>query len=461
MDAAPEPVLPPGLTTALGGPRGRRLRPSGGGPLAALAPVVLLLALPLATALLRQAGCLGTGWRGGTPVWRQCASPLVESLPAADLGRGLAAYLTGAVRLDEPALSGAVTALLAGLAPGGGTTQQRWFLALWVVLVALVLAGLVVAVGTVRDHPRADPVALALSPVLALTVLLSSELVPLAFAVLTLWAWTHARVRLAGVAGGLALLAGPVSALVLLAAALLPAPGGRAVVRRLLGTAAVTALAVAVPVALLDVGTLARPYAAWSGAGAGPGSPWYLFTLAGLPVRPGHVAVIAGLGWVLAAALVVVLSRRRPRPVVAAAALVGVAAVLMTAPSFPPYAAIWVVPFVALVGVRWRDHLVWALAEAVHAVALFGHLTAQTDPTHGLPAGWYALALVLRLVAVGWVARQAWVSGGLPDAVPRPFASWGDPAAAGTLSRLPSERPVDNSPGPVGSSAYPPVTEGP
>ena len=121
-----------------------------------------------------------------------------------------------------------------------------------------------------------------------------------------------------------------------------------------------------------------------------------------------------------------------------------------TAPALPPAAAIWLVPFVALTGIRWRDHLLWAGAEAVHAVAYHGHLIALADPAKGLPPGWYALALSLRLLAVGWVAHQAWVA-----------ASWGDAAAAGTLVKLPSERPVENHGGPVGSSAYPPVTERP
>ena len=335
-----------------------------------------------------------------------------------------------------------MTSFLAGLAPGFGLSQQRWFLALWVVTVAVVLIGLVLAVGTTRRHPAADPVVLALSPVLALTVLLSADLLPVALAVVAVWAWSRDRALLAGVLAGLALLAGTPSALVLLALALVPGPGGAARVRQLLGAAAGTVVAVAVPVALLGAGTLTHPYAAWLASGAGPGSPWYVFTLAGRPVGHTEVAVIAGLGWVLAAALVALLARRRPPPVVAAAAVVGLATVLMTAPAFPPSAALWLLPFLALIGLGWRDHLVWAGAEAVHAVALYGYLITTADPSHGLPAGWYAFALLLRLAAVAWIARQAWVA-----------ASWGDAVPAGTLCRLPSGRPVDNSAGAAGSDA--------
>jgi hypothetical protein len=172
--------------------------------------------------------------------------------------------------------------------------------------------------------------------------------------------------------------------------------------------------------------------------------------MAGFPVGAGQVALIAALGILLAVALCVLLARRRPRPVVAAVALVGLCVALSTAASFQPWAALWLVPFVALVGIGWRDHLLWAGAEAVHSVAVFGYLDYLVDPAHGLPPGWYAAALLLRLAAVSWLARQAWV---------RP--SWGDAAAAGTLWRLPSARPVENSTGGVGSNAYPPVTERP
>jgi hypothetical protein len=450
VDDVRDPVLPPALNASIGGPRGRRLRPVERGPLARLAPVVLLLALPLSVAALRQAGCLAQGWRGNVPVWRQCAAPVVQALPTTGHGDGLATWLGGGLRRAEPVLSAFVTTVLTRVAPGAGTGHQRWFLALWVLLTAAVLAGLVVAVGTVRRHPDADPVALALSPVLAVALFRSTDLIPLALAVVALWAWSRDRERLAGVLGGLAVLAGPLSAIVLLAMALLPGRGGADARRRLLVTTAVTVVAVAVPVALIDAGVLSAPWGAWRRAGAGPGSLWYLFTMAGFPIGAGHVAVIAGLGLLLSVAVVVLLARNRPRPVVAAAALVGLCAALCTAASFQPWAALWLVPFVALVGIGWRDHLAWAGAEAVHAVAMFGYLGYLVDPAHGLPPGWYAAALLLRLATVAWIAREAWVR-----------ASWGDAVPAGILWKLPSARPVENPTGDVGSSAYPPVTERP
>lgn len=440
--------LPGGLTSALGGPRGRRARSVARGPLAALAPVVLLLGLPLAVAGLRQAGCTEGGWAGRTPVWRVCQSALARSVPADHVDRGPLAYLTGGLHLDVPAVSGVVTTTLARLAPGTGVTTERWLLALWMVLAAALLAGVVVAVGTVRGHPAADPVVLALSPVLALTVLQSVALVPVALAVAAVWAHSRGRVVLAGVLAGVALLGGAAAAAVLLAMLLVPGPAGRAGARRLALAAGSTVVLIAGPLAALDAGTLVRPVAAWWERGAGAGSPWFVATLANHPIGATSVAVISALGALAALALGVLLARQGASA--GDTALLVLVVLAVTGTAFPPAAALWLVPFVALAGIGWRDALLWGLAEAVHLVALASWTDSLTDPAKGLPAGWYATALALRLLAVGRLGWVVWAR-----------ASWGGAPATGTLSRLPSGRPVDNHDGAQGDTAYPPVTERP
>ncbi|MBD3784890.1 MAG: hypothetical protein IE926_18390 [Micrococcales bacterium] len=128
---------------------------------------------------------------------------------------------------------------------------------------------------------------------------------------------------------------------------------------------------------------------------------------------------------------------------------------------FRPFPLGMTLLFVALAGVPWRDHLLWAGAEVVHLVAFFAWTAAATDPAHGLPAGWYALALGLRLVAVGRLGWVVWSRATWGVLVRRPPADWDEPAAPGTLGRLPAGRPVDDPRGAVGDTAYPPVTERP
>ena len=87
------------LTTSIGGPRGRRLRPLERGPLARLAPVVLLLALPLSAAALRQAGCLARRLAGQRPgVAAVCGAGRAGAADAATSAGGLTAWLGGGLR---------------------------------------------------------------------------------------------------------------------------------------------------------------------------------------------------------------------------------------------------------------------------------------------------------------------------------------------------------------------------
>jgi hypothetical protein len=82
--------------------------------------------------------------------------------------------------------------------------------------------------------------------------------------------------------------------------------------------------------------------------------------------------------------------------------------VLVTGASFPVQASLWLVPLVALVGLPWRDHLWWAGAEALHFGAVWLYLASDSVADRGLPAGWYALTLFTRLVAVCWLGYAAW-----------------------------------------------------
>jgi hypothetical protein len=428
-------LLPSGLLAILGGP-GRRLRAARRGGYA-LAPLALLAAVPVVGAVLRQGYCLQHGWDGAAPLWRMCYSDLATSVETSGVGNGLAAYLApdGGVHLDQPVLSGAVMTLLAGLAPGEGPTQQRWFVALWAMLAVLLLAATVWLVAT-TGRVRSDPSQVALAPVVVLTVLLAPDLVGVALATAGIWAWSRRRPALAGALLGLAVMARTYPLVVLAAVALIAMRERRTGDLAALGRGAGAAVvAVTALFAATDPTALGRAYLTWWTSGVGMGSPWYVFTLAGAPLGATAGAGIAVLGWVLAVVLVGLLALGSPRrPTIGQLALVGVGVVLLTGKSFPVQSSIWLVPLVALAGVRWRDHLLWAGAEALHFVAIWLYVGGLGVPSRALPGGWYSLFLMLRLLGVGYLVWRTWQDATEP--APRPGPA---PPAAATPELLASE----------------------
>jgi len=377
---------------------------------ASLAPIALLAALPVLAALWKQGPCLTQGWGGTEPFWRFCYSDLAVGVQTADAERGITAYLTGDVPLDHPPLTGSVVSLIAGLAPGEGPlATQRWVLGVWAVLA---FAALVLMSWWVRTTPghRGDALQVAGAPVAALTILLSPDLLGVVLATGGLWAWSRRHPALAGALLGAGVMARTYPALLLLIVAVHAWRTGRE--RELVrfgGSALAAVVVVALPFLALSPGTLTRSWSAWFDMPAGLGSIWYLPTLAGSPWSASVLTVVAVLGILVAAALAALLVLGAPStPRLGAVALLAVAVVLVTGKSFPVQSSLWLVPLVALAGLRWRDHLVWALAEAVHFMAVWLYLSGLQNADKSLPPGWYALALVARVGAVCFLAVRAW-----------------------------------------------------
>jgi hypothetical protein len=385
---------------------------------AGLAPVALLAALPVLVSLWKQSPCLDQGWGGTEPFWRFCYSDLAVGVQTAGADRGLTAYLSGDVPLQQPPLTGAVVSFIAGVGPGGDVVAtQRWVGGVWAVLAVVGLVLMAWWVRTMPAHRSADPVQVVLAPVAALTLLLSPDLLGVVLATGGLWAWSRRHPALAGALLGAGILARTYPAVLLAVVAVHAWRTGRERDLVRVSGASVAAMAlIAAPFVLLSPGTLTRSWSTWLDTPAGLGSVWYLPTLADHPWPASVVTIVAGLGIAVALVLAGLLVLGAPStPRLGAVALVAVAVVLVTGTSFPVQASLWLVPLVALAGLRWRDHLVWALAEGVHFVAVWLYLAGLQNPDKSLPAGWYALALLLRVVAVAFLAVRAWQSSTEPS----------------------------------------------
>ena len=420
---APEPVAPsrtdPVVAAAsqvIGGPLGRyaalarHTARSAWQPAAAI--LIGLSSLTVALGVLQKGQCFSKGWNTPDQFWHTCYSDLPIVYLTSGLGRSMP-YLPGVPPMGQPQplISGLVMWLVGLAVPDGSAlVQQQWYFALWAVLVMVIVMALVaVTAASVPNAPwRAAHV--ALSPVLVLAGLVSVDLLGVMLASLALLAWGRRRIPLAGVLFGLAIAARSYPLVLLVAIGLLAMRSGKVGPwARLAGTALATWLAVSLPWLVMNPDALLATYRAWWRSGAGYGSAWIVPSLLGHPLSQGAVTVLVMLGWVaaLAAGAFFALGLAR-RPTVAEISLVMLVIVLVTGKAVPVQASLWLIPLIALVGLCWRDHLVWAGFEATYFVAVWLYLAGLSTPDRGLPVRFYCVLLALRLAAMLFLLVQVW-----------------------------------------------------
>jgi hypothetical protein len=450
----PEPVAPTradpvaaAASEVIGGPLGRyaalarHTARSGRQPAAAV--LVALSSLTVALGVLQKAHCLSKGWNTPDQFWHVCYSDLPAVYQTSGLGHAMP-YLHGAKPLDQPVVSGLVMWLVGLAVPDGSVlAQQQWYFALWAVLVTVIVMTLVAvtAASVPRTPWRAAHV--ALSPVLVLASLVSVDLLGVLLTSVALWAWGRSRVALAGVVLGLAISARTYPLVVLVAIGLLAVRCDRlGAWRRLAGTALATWFAVSLPWLVVNAGNLLSVYRTWWRSGAGYGSLWLVPQLMGHPLTVGVVTTLTILGAVAAVVVgaLFALSLDR-RPTVAELSLVMLVIVVVTSKAVPVQAGLWLLPLIALAGMQWRDHLVWAGFEATYFVAVWLYIADQSTPDRGLPPGAYTLVLGLRLAAMVFLLVQVWRMARARRPVHQPV-DWPDLVGAG----------AGDGSGPVGSA---------
>ncbi|MEO6145059.1 MAG: glycosyltransferase 87 family protein [Dermatophilaceae bacterium] len=411
----------------IGGPLGRYAAPlrhparSLWQPAAAV--LVGLSSLTVALGVLQKAHCFGKGWSTPDQFWHACYSDLPAVYQTSGLGHAMP-YLPGAQPLDQPVITGVVMWLVGLVVPDGSAlVQQQWYFALWAALVTVIVMALVAV--TAASVPAAPWRAahFALSPVLVLAGLVSVDLLGILLASAALLAWGRGKIALAGLILGLAISARTYPLVLLVAIGLLAVRSGSVQAWvRLAGTALVTWFAVSLPWLVMNADALLSVYRTWWRSGPSYGSLWMLPSLLRPTMRPGILASLLGnglgpgavtalaiLGWLvaLAAGAVFALSLER-RPAVAEISLVMLVIVLVTGKSVPVQAALWLLPLIALIGMQWRDHLIWAGFEATYFVAVWLYIAGLSKPDRGLPSRGYAVLLGFRLVAMLFLLVQVW-----------------------------------------------------
>ncbi|TPG17081.1 glycosyltransferase 87 family protein [Pedococcus bigeumensis] len=411
-DRTRQDVLPGGALAVAGGPLGRHASIRAMSWVATVVPLLVATAATMALSVAERAHCIQKGWTGSDQFWHACFSDLPALYQLGNLDNGLASYVGGeGARADHPVLTGAVMAWVGGLVPDGSFLDQtRWYFALWALVATALAVAIVYLTAASLPLHSTNAAQFALSPVLLLTAMLSPDIFGVALVSAGIWAWSRRRPALAGALLGLAVTARTYPLLILLALVVLGLRTGRlGAVGRTLAAAAGAVAVVLLPFLVANPGAILRSYQVWWDSAAGLGSPWMIPQLVGHPLPNGATTLLTAAGLIVAVLMgaVFALSTRR-RPTLAEVALVLVAVALVTGKAFPVQASLWLLPLVALCGLRWRDHLWWAGAEALHFVAVWIYVGGLSKPDRGLPPGWYAVFLTLRLIAVGYLVWRVW-----------------------------------------------------
>ncbi len=160
------------------------------------------------------------------------------------------------------------------------------------------------------------------------------------------------------------------------------------------------------PIMLANFDGWARFYRFSQERGMDFGSPWYALSLwAG--AHPGRarstrwstVSLLVGL-----AGVVVLAARWRPdRPGSPRWRSSASGVFVLTNKVYSPQYVLWVLPLAVLARPRWRDLLLWQLAEATYFVAIWWYLVGYGTQDKGLHYGGYALAVGVHWLATAWL----------------------------------------------------------
>ena len=380
-------------------------------------------------------GALQLDWRDSRQYVAMCYSDTVPLYTAERLDTGGVPYVTSwtdqrpdgspQVRyMEYPVLTGYFMWANARLADGWLALSSAGLLpgalpvvvffdisALW-----LAVAWLLVLYAFVRLRPGRpwDAALVAVSPLVAVHAFTNFDTLAVAAATLGMLAWARRRPALAGVVLGLGAAAKLYPLFLLVPLLLLCLRAGR--MRpwfRAAAAGVVTYVLVNLPTALIAPAGWREFFRLNSERGADPDSLYNVVAeLTGWSGFDGSLApgqaptvlnTVSALLFLAALAAIAVLVVRAPRrPRVASLAFLVVVAFLLTNKVWSPQYSLWLVPLAVLAYPRWRPLLAWmALDALVWVPRMFFYLGTEA---RGLPAPWFAGAVVLRDLAVLGVA---------------------------------------------------------
>jgi uncharacterized membrane protein len=405
------------MSEPLGGPAGARVRPVSRW----WSPVRIALAVACAVmglGVIADALCHSDGWvERDRDTWVElCYSDVPFLYRERGLDEGSVPYrdtaleypvLTGAVMYGTAIAAKAVAGITDADAPDVTLAEGVRFYEITAVLMAAL--ALVVVVATARTVPRRpwDGMLVAASPVLLLSAVINWDLLAVACMSLAILAWTRERPALAGLLIGLGA-AAKLYPILLLGPILLVAMRSRrrreafGKATQATGAAAVTWAAVNVPVYLSAPDGWLAFWEFNRDRGAEFGSLWLAIDLLAPGVLPARIDLLVIGAALLAVVAIVAVSRMAPEPArLAQLAFLAVAAFVLVNKVWSPQYALWLLPLAVLARPRWRDILIWQVAEVLYFVAVWWYLgSVLTGTGYAYAIGIHAAGLVYLIVMV-------------------------------------------------------------
>ncbi len=436
------------LSEGVGGPVGPR---SAGHPWWTPVRVVLALtALCIALGMLQKAGCYDETWSGDQRYDHMCYS----DLPYLYTGRGfvegnwpfdgdeqvrarypdvmeypvgISYFAYGAAAVTHW-LTGSPDLVARGKVPASslfGMPEVQREIRAFVIVHALVFAALALLsawllAGVNRRRPW-DAALFAASPALALTFLINWDMLAVVMVAATLWAWARDKPLLTGVLIGLGT-ATKLYPLLLLGGLLvicLRERRGRDLTGVVLAAAA-TWLLTNAPAYLTGQEQWKVFWSFNSERGADLGSIWLVVSQATDHAFTAHTINLWSYGILaLWCAGVAVLGWTAPTtPRLAQLGSLVVVGFLLVNKVYSPQYVLWLLPLAVLARPRWRDQIVWQGGELFYFVSVWWYLDGQLAPGGGEDAGFYWLAIGVRVSAelylCALVVRDIWWPRGDP-----------------------------------------------
>jgi uncharacterized membrane protein len=399
----------PVLSTALGGPMGRRA--GGGGLWFSPAPwAYLALTVSWLIVMIRQVPCRSASdqylpWMcySDIPVlyyWRGLKDGQIPFLQTdleypvltggfMELCRRIVMFLGGK---SQPGLSSEEVAHAANLFFGVNA------LLLFVLMGVLIWSHL-------RLHRPWDALMIAVSPAIWTVGLINWDALVLALTGLAFFAWSRKRPFWAGIWLGLGIAAKLYPGLLLIPLAVVCVRANRIKPLLLAGVGTVVSwLAVNLPVYLATPQGWLNFWTFNRDRGADLGSLWYALSLLDIDVDAVSrmVAVLMVIG-TLAICALMLFAPRRPR--FAQGAFLIVALFLIVNKVYSPQYVLWLLPLLVLARPRWLDWTMFSIAETLYFAAIWGHLDSQLANGAGHDR-LYVLAVLARIGVQLWLCAR-------------------------------------------------------